>query len=150
MNFTTSRFSQNGYILDTQYNPPADGYSADFNYHGSGTPYMNVTGINLLDPSIYGMRTFGDYMPARQTLGFVRLCRAISAVASDLADQGASHDYVNALATYAAGVVARKVRRSGRAATLDIKVQAAHDIFSNQGCNPMEQTAAAMGTTPFW
>ena len=58
--FTTSRFSQTGYILDTQYNPPPNGYTADFNYNGSGTPYMNVTGVNLLDPSIYHVRQLYD------------------------------------------------------------------------------------------
>ncbi|MEP6883601.1 MAG: TonB-dependent receptor [Gammaproteobacteria bacterium] len=60
INFTTSRFSQDGYILDTQYNPPPDGYTADFNYNGTGTPYMNVTGINLLDPSQYHVRQLYD------------------------------------------------------------------------------------------
>jgi TonB-dependent receptor len=60
VDFTTSRFSQNGYILDTQYNPPPNGYTADFNYNGTGTPYMNVTGINLLDPSIYHVRQLYD------------------------------------------------------------------------------------------
>jgi iron complex outermembrane recepter protein len=60
IDFTTSRFSQNGYILDTQYNPPPDGYTADFNYQGTGTPYMNVTGINLFDPSQYHVRQLYD------------------------------------------------------------------------------------------
>jgi iron complex outermembrane recepter protein len=60
IDFTTSRYSQNGYILDTQYNPPPDGYTADFNYNGTGTPYMNVTGINLLDPSQYHVRQLYD------------------------------------------------------------------------------------------
>jgi iron complex outermembrane receptor protein len=60
IDITTSRFSQNGYILDTQYNPPPDGYTADFNYQGTGTPYMNVTGINLFDPSQYHVRQLYD------------------------------------------------------------------------------------------
>jgi iron complex outermembrane recepter protein len=60
VDFTTSRFSQEGVILDTQYNPPPDGYTADFNYQGTGTPYMNVTGINLLDPSQYRLRQLYD------------------------------------------------------------------------------------------
>ena len=60
LDFTTSRYSQNGYILDTQYNPPPNGYTADFNYNGTGTPYMNVTGINLLDPSQYHLRQLYD------------------------------------------------------------------------------------------
>jgi iron complex outermembrane recepter protein len=60
IDFTTSRYSQTGYILDTQYNPPPNGYTADFNYNGTGTPYMNVTGINLLDPSQYHVRQLYD------------------------------------------------------------------------------------------
>jgi TonB-dependent receptor len=60
LDFTTSRYSLNGYILDTQYNPPPNGYTADFNYNGTGTPYMNVTGVNLLDPSQYHVRQLYD------------------------------------------------------------------------------------------
>ena len=45
VDYTNSHFSQDGYILDTQYAPPANGYTADFDYNGTGTPYMNVTGI---------------------------------------------------------------------------------------------------------
>ncbi|HWA91445.1 MAG TPA: TonB-dependent receptor [Rhizomicrobium sp.] len=58
--YTDSRFSQVGVILDTEYYPPGNGYTADFNYHNSGTPYMNVTGIDLLDPSQYHFRQFYD------------------------------------------------------------------------------------------
>ena len=60
LDYTDSRFEQTGVILDTQYNPPPDGYTADFNYHNTGTTYMKVTGINLLDPNIYFMRQFYD------------------------------------------------------------------------------------------
>ena len=58
--YTDSRFSQTGYILDTQYNPPANGYTADFNYKGTGTPYMNVTGFDLTNPALFDMRQFYD------------------------------------------------------------------------------------------
>ena len=103
-----------------------------------GVPAVPNEGIapgnnNIIGPSIYGVKTFGDYMPHRQTLAFVRLARAIKSLAGELSDAGVSADYTQALATYAGAVLARKVRRSGRAATLDVKVQAAHDIFSNQG-----------------
>jgi iron complex outermembrane receptor protein len=60
VDYTNSRFSQTGYILDTQYNPPPNGYTADFNYQGTGTPYMNVTGINLQDPSQFHIRQLYD------------------------------------------------------------------------------------------
>jgi TonB-dependent receptor len=58
--YTDSTFEQTGIILDTEYYPPPDGYTADFNYHNSGTPYMNVTGIDLLDPSQYHFRQLYD------------------------------------------------------------------------------------------
>jgi putative DNA methylase len=103
-----------------------------------GVPAIPDEGIapgnnNIIGPSIYGVKTYGDYMPDRQTLGFVRLSRAIKSASNDLLGNGVSAEYAQALATYAASVLVRKVRRSGRAATLDVKVQAAHDIFSNQG-----------------
>jgi TonB-dependent receptor len=60
VDLTNSHFSQDGYILDTQYSPPPNGYTADFDYHGTGTPYMNVTGINLTDPSNFQMRQLYD------------------------------------------------------------------------------------------
>ena len=60
VDYTNSKFSQTGVILDTQYNPPPDGYTADFNYHGSGTPYMRVTGVDLSDPSQFHVRQFYD------------------------------------------------------------------------------------------
>lgn len=60
VDYTNSKFTQTGYILDTQYNPPPNGYTADFNYQGTGTPYMNVTGINLADPSQFHIRQLYD------------------------------------------------------------------------------------------
>ncbi|MXQ57530.1 DUF1156 domain-containing protein [Streptomyces sp. XHT-2] len=88
---------------------------------------------NIIGPSIYGARTYGDLMCARQTLSFVRLCRIIGQVADELLSHGLSIDYVRALSGYAASVMVRKIRRSTRGAVLDVKVQAAHDIYSNQG-----------------
>lgn len=60
LDYTDSRFEQTGVILDTEYYPPPNGYTADFNYHDSGTPYMNVTGLDLLDPSQYHFRQLYD------------------------------------------------------------------------------------------
>jgi iron complex outermembrane receptor protein len=58
VDYTDSNFSQTGYILDTEYYPPT--YTADFNYHGTGTPFMQVSGIDLSDPSNYHIRQFYD------------------------------------------------------------------------------------------
>jgi len=59
LDYTDSRFQQEGIILDTEYYPPGNGYTADFDYKG-GTPYMNVTGVDLTDPSQFHIRQFYD------------------------------------------------------------------------------------------
>ena len=58
VDYTNSKFTQEGIILDTQYNPPT--YIADFNYHGTGTTFMSVPGFNLNDPSQFFIRQFYD------------------------------------------------------------------------------------------
>lgn len=58
VDYTNSRNTQTGYILDTEYYPP--GYTADFNYHGTGTPYMNATGVDLTDPANFHIRQLYD------------------------------------------------------------------------------------------
>jgi TonB-dependent receptor len=60
VDYTNSHFSQDGVILDTQYSPPPNGYTADFDYNGTGTPYMNVTGISLTDPANFQIRQLYD------------------------------------------------------------------------------------------
>ena len=70
LDYTFSRFYQTGYILDTEYYPPgpsptvtgpgSPGYYADFNYKGTGTPYMGVTGVSLTDPTQFHMRQWYD------------------------------------------------------------------------------------------
>jgi len=60
VDFTDSRFTQTGYILDTEYYPPANGYTTNFNYNNTGTPYISVTGINLDDPSNFHIRQLYD------------------------------------------------------------------------------------------
>ena len=60
VDYTNSHFSQDGYILDSEYNPPPNGYSADFDYNGTGTPYMNVTGLSLTDPANFHVRQLYD------------------------------------------------------------------------------------------
>jgi iron complex outermembrane recepter protein len=58
VDYSNSRNTQTGYILDTEYNPP--NYTADFNYHGTGTPYMNVSGIDMADPANFHIRQLYD------------------------------------------------------------------------------------------
>jgi iron complex outermembrane recepter protein len=60
VDYTDSKFSQEGIILDTEYYPPPGGYTADFDYHGTGTSYMNVTGIDMTDPSQFHIRQLYD------------------------------------------------------------------------------------------
>lgn len=71
-----------------------------------------------IQPTVYGARTYGELANLRQTLSFVRLCRAIGDVAADMGSAGLTADYVAALAAYAASVMARKLRRATRGCTL--------------------------------
>ncbi|MEU9071678.1 MULTISPECIES: DUF1156 domain-containing protein [Streptomyces] len=81
----------------------------------------------------YGDRTYGDLCEARQTLGLVRLARAINDVTQDALKSGISPDYGRALAGYATAAMMRKIRRSTRGARLQ-KAGGAQvgDIFVNQ------------------
>ena len=88
--------------------------------------------------SMYGARTYGDLCCARQTLGFVRLCRVISDTASDMKQAGMTADYVAALSGYAASVIVRKLKYSTRGSTLRAhnhptsnRVQVDH-VFTNE------------------
>ena len=58
LDYTDSRFAQTGYILDTHYDPGT--YTADFNYHNTGTPFMNVTAANVVNPANMVMRQWYD------------------------------------------------------------------------------------------
>jgi len=58
LDYTDSRFQQVGYILDTEYYPTT--YVADFNYNGTGTPYMLASGVSLTDPSNFHIRQLYD------------------------------------------------------------------------------------------
>jgi putative DNA methylase len=106
---------------------------------------------NIIGPSIYGARTYGDFMCDRQTLSFVILCEVIDEVATGLrVSANVSSDYTQALAGYAASVVARKIRRSTRGCTLDISRAGIHDIYANQGSIVYSQdfVEAGIGTGP--
>jgi iron complex outermembrane recepter protein len=58
VDYTDSRFYQTGYILDTEYYPPT--YTADFNYNGTGTPYMLASGEDLTNPANFHLRQLYD------------------------------------------------------------------------------------------
>ncbi len=58
IDYTDSQFSQTGYILDTEYYPPT--YTADFNYNGTGTPYMLASGIDMTNPANFHIRQLYD------------------------------------------------------------------------------------------
>lgn len=82
--------------------------------------------------TVYGARTYGDMMNARQTLSFITLARCIKDIGQELAKNGNSDDYVRALTGYAAAVLARKLRRATRGCTLDISRSGVHDIFATE------------------
>jgi putative DNA methylase len=69
--------------------------------------------------SAYGAKSYGDLCNARQSLGFVRLCRVISDMGAELAtEHGLSRDYAAALTGYAASVLVRKIKSSTRGTAL--------------------------------
>jgi putative DNA methylase len=89
---------------------------------------------NIIGPSIYGARTFGDLMCDRQTLYYVRLCRTINEVADDLRAAGFSQTYVRALCSYAAANMVRLLRYSTRGAWLHTAgTPRIAGIFLNEG-----------------
>jgi putative DNA methylase len=88
---------------------------------------------NIIGPSIYGARSYGDLMADRQTLTTIRLVREIRAVALELRELGLSEDYVRALSGYAGAALVKKVKHSTRGATLHLTMQAVNHIYANEG-----------------
>ncbi|MFC5665347.1 DUF1156 domain-containing protein [Kitasatospora misakiensis] len=89
---------------------------------------------NIIGPSIYGAKTYGDFMVDRQTLSYVRLARIINELGDELTAAGLSRDYVRALCGYATAVVVKKLRRSTRGARFQSKGGAqVGDLFVNEG-----------------
>lgn len=82
--------------------------------------------------TVYGTRTYGEMMNARQTLSFIALARAIGDIGNELTANGNSADYVRALTGYAAAAMARKIRRATRGCTLDVSRAGVHDIFATE------------------
>lgn len=81
-----------------------------------------------VQPTVYGVKTYGGLCNVRQTLGYVRLCRIISELTIELPRAGLSETYTAALCAYAGAVVVRKLKYSTRGAT----VLAVRDVSSNR------------------
>jgi len=89
---------------------------------------------NIIGPSIYGAKTYGDFMVDRQTLSYIRLSRIIAGLSDELGAAGLSADYVKALTGYATAVVVKKLRRSTRGARFQTSGGArVGDLFVNEG-----------------
>ncbi|MFI9807453.1 DUF1156 domain-containing protein [Streptomyces sp. NPDC052301] len=89
---------------------------------------------NIIGPSIYGAKTYGDFMVDRQTLSYVRLARVINEVGDELTAAGLSREYVRTLTGYATAVVVKKLRRSTRGARFQTSGGArVGDLFVNEG-----------------
>lgn len=89
---------------------------------------------NIIGPSIYGTKTFGEFMVARQTLSYVRLARIICDLGDELVRDGCSREYARALCGYATAVVVKKLRRSTRGARMQASGGAqVGDLFVNEG-----------------
>lgn len=82
--------------------------------------------------SLYGVRTFGALCNARQTLGYVHLCRITRQMHQELLGAGCSDAYIRALLGCVGSAIVRKLRRSTRGATLQPKLKEVHDVFKNQ------------------
>jgi adenine-specific DNA methylase len=91
---------------------------------------------NIIGPSIYGAKTYGDFMCDRQSLSFIRLSRVISDLGAELAHAGLSRDYSRALTGYAAANMVRMLRYSTRCAWLRARDKGTVEvagIFVNEG-----------------
>lgn len=90
-----------------------------------------------IQPAVFGARSYGDLCNQRQTLALVRLSRIINDIGSEMARSGLSDDYTAALTGYLAAGLARKLRRSTRGCSLQVRVDAksnrvgVHDIFGS-------------------
>jgi putative DNA methylase len=91
---------------------------------------------NIIGPSIYGARTFGDLCNDRQTLAFVHLCRHHGSVYRDLIAADVTAEYASALCSYSASAIVRKIMRSTRGAKLltyrDGRPTGINNIWTNE------------------
>ncbi len=81
---------------------------------------------------VYGTRSYGEMCNDRQTLGFVKIARAIEQIGVELNQLGCSQDYVTALCGYASAVMVRKLRRSTRGCTLQPSRDGVSDVFATE------------------
>jgi len=112
------------------------GKEREFDMGVSAVPHEIIPEGNsdTIRASIYGAEAYGDLCNARQTLGLIRLCRAIGQVSRDLENAGLSKDYVGALAGYAGAALVRKLKFSTRGARLRSTPGAGmvDHVFSNE------------------
>jgi len=92
---------------------------------------------SVVQPSLYGAKSYGDLCNDRQTLSFVRLCRVISDLGTEMmVDHGISEKYTAALVGYACAVLVRKMKRSTRGTSLmvynDGRSTGVNHIFGNE------------------
>ena len=92
---------------------------------------------SVIQPSLYGAKSYGDLCNDRQTLSFVRLCRVISDLGTEMmVDHGLSEKYTAALVGYACAVLVRKMKRSTRGTSLmvynDGRSTGVNHIFGNE------------------
>ena len=87
---------------------------------------------NIIGPSIYGARTFGDFMCDRQQLYYVRLCKTINEIGAELLSAGISHSYARALTGYAGANMVRMLRYSTRGAWFRPSRMCIEHIFLNE------------------
>ncbi len=112
----------------------------DFAIGISAVPDERIPAGNgsVIQPSLYGAKSYGDMCNDRQTLGFVRLARVISDLGSELVkEHGLSDTYAAAMVGYAASVLVRRLKMSTRGSTMrshhgsSNNVQTNH-IFTNE------------------
>jgi len=81
------------------------------------TEQVPVGNGRFITPLVYGATDFGKFCNARQTLGFVRLCRIIAEIGERLLG-AVTPEYAAALTGYCGAALARKIRRATRGARL--------------------------------
>ncbi|MGH1525958.1 hypothetical protein ACRAWC_18640 [Leifsonia sp. L25] len=91
---------------------------------------------NIVGPSIYGARNYGDLCVPRQTLSFIRVARIVNELSREMSEVGVSPRYRMALAGYASSTLVRQLRYSTRGAWLrsqDRGSISVAGIFVNEG-----------------
>ncbi len=107
---------------------------APINAFLSATPDETIPPGNTwtVQATVYGAKTYGDMMNARQTLSFAVLAESIREIGSELHEHGVGVDYVRALTGYAAAALARKIRRATRGSTLQPAWNKVSDLFATE------------------